>query len=244
MVSFPEDRRVVALDLLAAQPQSEESNFDVSFDGLADLVAEFAAAIGLTDYVLLGHSHGGALALRLATMRPDLLNALVLLCPAHPFSGYSESVVRFYLSPVGARFARLAPRLPRRVQRFGMERMTGPGKRLSRAQVDRYRSVLLRNGAIARVLRLLSSWQSDMRNLREALLGTPICLPALLIWGDRDSVVPLASAPNLVAHLTEWELCTIAGAGHLLADEVPANCGALIRTWLISRDSREDDQRG
>ena len=64
-----------------------------------------------------------------------------------------------------------------------------------------------------------------------------IAVPTLLIWGDEDPVVPIASAADLEKHLAVSERVTLAGMGHLLSDEAPEECARLIGEWLVRLDA-------
>lgn len=73
----------------------------------ADLAvqAETAAAViraaGLTKPVVVAHSYGGAVALRLALDHPDLISGLVLLAPAsHPWDGGTPFFFSIQATPV------------------------------------------------------------------------------------------------------------------------------------------------
>ena len=78
----------------------------------------------------------------------------------------------------------------------------------------------------------------SMEGLREALKKAAIAIPTLLIWGEEDPVVPIASAAELVEHLAVVERVTLAGMGHLLAEEAPEECARLIAGWLVRLDAR------
>src|SRR5438132_13563430 len=53
-----------------------------TIDSYAHTVEEFCGARGLADVVVVGHSLGGAIAIRLALQHPKLLRGLVLVAPA------------------------------------------------------------------------------------------------------------------------------------------------------------------
>ncbi|MET7550922.1 alpha/beta hydrolase [Streptomyces sp. NPDC005500] len=68
---FGADRPVYALAPL--------TDGDLSIDGQADQFADLAAQQGIERCVVLGHSHGGLVALSLAVRRPDLVAGVILL---------------------------------------------------------------------------------------------------------------------------------------------------------------------
>jgi pimeloyl-ACP methyl ester carboxylesterase len=234
---LPADRRVVALDLPGMGFSERSRTCDASFGGVAAMVREVIAALGLERPILLGHSYGGVVALRLAASFPGLLRGLILLSPAHPFSRLEDKLVQFYLSPPGRLFAHALPMLPRAVYLAAFRRMPGSRAHLDYRDIEPYLHTLRTPGTIAYVLRLLRSWRSDMAQLAAKLEGCPIELPALLIWGDRDIVVPASTAETLLRHLRASELVTLSGVGHLSNEEAPDECGELIRAWLIGHES-------
>ena len=77
-----------------------------------------------------------------------------------------------------------------------------------------------------------------MDELRQALASRAIEEPTLLIWGEDDPVVPIASAMELEKHLANSEMVTLPGMGHLLVEEAPEECAGLIREWLGRLDAR------
>jgi len=88
------------------------------------------------------------------------------------------------------------------------------------------------------VLQMLATWDADMDELREALVTRAIEEPVLLIWGEEDPVVPIASATELQENLADSEMVTLPGMGHLLVEEAPEECAGLIREWLARVDAR------
>ncbi len=232
IADLPADRRIVAFDLLSAQRVSPEEKLEVDFDALARLVHEFMGSVGLVRPVVIGHSHGGVIALRLAVTQRNLLAGLALLCPAHPFGGYRSDVVNFYLTRIGRTLALSIPLAPTFMILRAYRQAAGPNSRISMQQLRRYMGVLRNRDTLRRVLQMLMSWEADMEQLRLALVEKPIAISTLLIWGDLDVIVPMSTATKLEAHLQHWQRATLPGMGHLLAEEAPAECARLINAWL------------
>jgi pimeloyl-ACP methyl ester carboxylesterase len=234
IAQLPSDRRIVALDLLSARPESGE--LDMRSHSLAVLVAHLAEAVGLHQPVVIGHSHGGTLALWLATMPSVGVRSLILLSPAHPFAGYRSHVVAFYLTRWGRFLALRIPLAPSRMILWAYNQAAGTG-RITLAHLKPHLRVLRNRTSLKRVLEILRTWEDDMLLLRAAMAATPIQQFSLLIWGDRDYVSPVASAKALEEHLLTWERITLPGMGHLLPEEAPTQCADLIKTWLIWLDT-------
>jgi pimeloyl-ACP methyl ester carboxylesterase len=253
--NLPQDRRIVALDVLSAAPvdgplegnQPKGDKLNTRAEALADLVGEFAKRLGLERAVVIGHSHGGTLALWLAAAhtqpgKGNDIKALALLSPAHPFEGYRSHVVAFYLTRWGRFLALSIPLAPRWMILRAYNEAAGPGRPITVAHLKPYMRVLRSRRTLARVLQMLHTWEADMSDLRRAMLVRPIAQPALLIWGDHDTVVPLSTAAALQRHLAASELNVLEGSGHLLAEEAPEQCGRLICDWLARVDSEIPSQ--
>lgn len=75
---FTKHYRVVTLDL-GGHGQSGEERTDWSITSFAEEVTKRMVQQKLHDVVLLGHSMGGAVCVEAATLRPDLVRAVVLL---------------------------------------------------------------------------------------------------------------------------------------------------------------------
>ncbi len=237
---LPSAHRIVAVDVLSAEPVS--GHLDLRSQSLAALIAAFAHALGIERPVILGHSHGGTLALWLAAAQGTPLavdvQGLILLAPAHPFAGYRAHVVAFYLTRWGRFLALRIPLAPSRLILWAYNQATGPASPITFAQFRPHLAILRSRRALARVLEILRTWETDMTSLRIALTTHPIQQPTLLLWGDQDVIVPASSAPALEAHLDRWQKIILPGRGHLLPQEAPEDCTALIRTWLISLETK------
>jgi pimeloyl-ACP methyl ester carboxylesterase len=232
------DRRVVALDLLSAR-STDKKSVDVHQASLTGLIHEFMQTIGLVQPVLIGHSHGGALALRLAATAPMALKGLVLLAPAHPFGGYRSRVVNFYLRQPGRMLALSIPVAPSWMILRAYNQAAGSKSRIRMRQLRPHLTVLRNRNTLRRVLEILQTWDGDMDGLREVLENSAIATPTLLIWGEEDPVVPIASAAKLEDRLLVSERVTLTAMGHLLVEEAPEECARLIEKWLVGLDAHD-----
>ncbi len=75
------DRHVIWLDR-PGLGWSERANIHWSPTNEAGLIADFLSEIGVASVTLVGHSWGGAIAMRLALDHPDRIDGLVLIAPA------------------------------------------------------------------------------------------------------------------------------------------------------------------
>lgn len=233
---LPPHRRIVAVDLPGSGFSERPRASDASFSGVAATIHEVIVALGMAKPVVLGHSYGGAIALRLAVSFPDTVRGLILLAPAHPFSHREDALVRFYLSPPGRLLAYLLPILPRGIYLFVFRRMPGSRAHVSYDEIQPYLQTLRTSGTIAYVLRMIRSWKTDMEELGKALERSPLAAKTLLLWGERDVVVPLSTAAQLMKHLPDATLIALPVVGHLPNEEAPEECARAITDWLDERE--------
>jgi pimeloyl-ACP methyl ester carboxylesterase len=154
----------------------------------ADDLFELVSQLGWRDFTLMGHSMGGATAMQFAVDHPQLLKGLVLLDPAAPDG----------ILPPGADLdAAIADRMRRRSD----QNLASPMSELADAQLPQdFREALAADIAAAPEQRLRGSWRS-MATLRigDRVGGLP--MPVLLMGGDEDRLVPLASMLSTYAKL-------------------------------------------
>ncbi len=160
--------------------------------------------------VVVGHSLGGRIALRLAAARPDLVGALVLTgAPLVPPTGRPRR------PPLGFRAARAL----HRVHVVGEARMERARRRHGSAD---YRAA---QGVMRDVLvRLVNERYEDA-------LAAVRC-PVELVWGDDDTEAPVVGARVLATAIPGARLTLSRGAGHLLPVTAPAELRAGVQRAL------------
>ena len=180
--------------------------------------------------VVVGHSLGGLVALRLAMRRPDAVRGLVLAGAAGIAS--ATRWAEFWLSffgrlQLGRRIASqrgLYARRPRlRYVPFGYWGASDP-QALDAEQVV---------GFLAGPERHTDTWCAMEVLVRDdpRLDLERVTAPALVLWGARDRQVPIDDAFEYARRLRA-PLRTIADCGHLLVGERPDACADAIGAFL------------
>ena len=201
-------------------------------DALADAVLGVVAAEEVRDAVWIGHSLGGVVGLRAATLSPDAVRGLVLAAAAG--IGSRSRAAQVTLAVLGiARPGRLiAPyrhtwaqsRLGRRVA-FGWWGAADPDALAPE---------------LAEAFLVGPAHHTDMRQAGKALLASDprtgldrVTCPCLCLWGASDNWVRVEDGIEYARRLRA-PLRTIAGCGHLLIGERPDACLAAIREFVDS----------
>lgn len=196
----------------------------------ADRVAVVAEREGMLPAVVVGHSLGGMIVLRMALLRPEDVSALVLAAGA----GLSVGNVwgRNLLSVFSTiRPGRLAGRYRARVARssllrrfvFGFVSVADPAG-LTDDAVEGFLAAHLLHTDVNSAWRALRA--DDPRQELEAV-GCPV----LVLWGAEDVQLPLDDAFEYTRRLRA-RLRVIPGCGHLLIGERPDACDRAIEEFL------------
>ena len=170
--------------------------------------------------VLIGNSVGGAVALRIALDRPELVARLVLVDPAGVGRGVpewwqlvrAEPVVRVLASPLLAVAPRSAIRemvgLAYRHMAFADPGAVSDRSVRMLANLLDTREKLMRFLAIAHDV--VTSFEAEVQACERQLH-----CPVLVLWGREDRLVPLHDALALLERIDRAELRIIDRAGHL-----------------------------
>ncbi len=234
--ALAEHATVYALDLPSMGWSDRLKVTDGTLAGSADEVAACMDALGIGRAHIAGHSRGGAVAMKLAARYPERVDKLILFAPANPFCPLGEQLIRFYNSGPGRYFAHLVPHLPRSLKAISLRRMYGDAALVTDEVLSGYIDGLAAPGTIEHILSILHHWTGDMALLRSELCRLA-AKPTLMIWGDRDRAVGLASAAHLRRWLPVSELVVLPGVGHIPFEESPEPCNRAVRQWLTGEDA-------
>lgn len=233
---LPEAQHVVALDLPGAGESERRGGHAADLASMASVTLRALEVLGIERPVLLGHSHGGTVAMQCAATEPGAVRSLVLLAPAHPYFREDRPIIRFYLSLPGRLFAYSLPWFPRWLQMVGLRRMAGPRNADTFARLKPYRDNLRTPGTMRHLLTLLGTWSEDMKALHRKLL-TPLSQPTLIVWGDADIAVPVHSARKLRGAFLRSRLEVLRGVGHRPAEEAAAKVAGLVTQFVADAEN-------
>ncbi len=207
---LPAGAQLLAPDLPGFGAQAAPEGFDYSVDSYADWVAAFSIEHQLDEYILVGHSMGGKIALALAARQPTGLRGLVLLSPSppspEPISDKDRAAsLAAYGKPEEAKktFANITNRpLPTEVR----AQVIADNLRTSQAAWDAW----LEHGS-----------KEDISSRMHAIL-----VPCRLLVGEDDRAIPLAAQRKQTLPLLPGgtPLTVVPGAGHLLPYEALGEC--------------------
>jgi pimeloyl-ACP methyl ester carboxylesterase len=226
---------VYAIDNLGAGLSPANEGMDCTVRATAERVLQFADALGIKDFDLLGTSHGGGVAIMVAAIcaerKDSRLRRLVLVAPVNPWSAHGKRLAPFVGSAFGSMLFRNTIERWRSLDYLWLRRMFGDGSRIPPDSLEGYRIPALKNHALRHALRIVRNWTADLAAL-EAALPKIRDYPTLLIWGTRDRAVDFRSAESLRRNFRNARLLVFEGVGHLPYEEAPEDFNRVLVAFL------------
>lgn len=228
---------VIAPDLLG-HGATDKPRADYSVAAYANGVRDLLTTLGIESATLLGHSLGGGVAMQFAYQFPERTERLVLVS-AGGVGREVNPVLRLVTLP-GAHLALSALRLPgMRLQvglTVGLMRLldTDLGRDAPEllTLVDALPDETARN-AFIRTLRAVVDWRGQVVTMLDRCYLTE-GMPTMLLWGDRDSVVPVRHAYGAHEAMPGSRLEIFEGAGHFPFHTDPARFLSLVAEFTAT----------
>ena len=203
-----------------------------SLNAYADRLGIVLEQEGIASAGVVGHSLGGAIALRLSIRRPDAVSALVLAGAAGISSGRRNARYALTITGIVKPGRRLAPHRQRIARSNTLKRVVfGRWGASDPPALPRELAEAFLSGP-ARHTDTVSAAQALVRDDPRADLDRVRC-PSLVLWGARDNQLPVEDAFDYARRLRA-RLRVIADCGHLLIGERPDACADAIEDFLAS----------
>lgn len=200
---------------------------DVSLAAQGRVLTELLAHWGLAEPLVVAHDFGGAVSLRAHLLHGARYRALALVDPVA-------------LLPWGSPFFRLVGRhadvfeqLPPALHGALVREYVGSAssRGLHPAVLERLVAPWLGDPGQAAFYRQIA--QADQRHTNEVQHRYgEIGIPTLVCWGQEDTWIPPAKGRELVARIPGARLEPIAGAGHLVQEDAPAELTTALLAFL------------
>lgn len=195
--------------------ESETMKEPWSLEDYCDFCLEFMQKVGLSDPILIGHSHGGRVILKMTAEKQVNPPKIVLLDSAG-----------------------LIPKKTLK-QKYRAKSFKAIKTILTLPIIKNYSEGLLQKArnhygsadynAADEVLRktLVKLVNTDLRDILPN-----ISCPSLLIWGDLDTATPLEDAKTIESLIPDAGLCVLKGTGHYSFCEKPYDAEAILKSFI------------
>ncbi len=182
------------------------------------------------DYHIVGHSMGGAIALRFAALRPLRFQRLVLIDVAgvlHP-----QVISKFQAGSMLDSAS--GPLKTRRFVEHLSGRLLEEIDRLPISPIDIVNSSLGRDYVLQGGPQSIAALMLSGEDFSNAI--TSVTEPTLVLWGDNDLIAPLRTGRVLAARLPQARLSIIADSGHEPMLDQTDITNALIEKHLLANE--------
>jgi len=245
------DYRVIRFDQVGHGLTGPDPRGDYSRDNYVEHIRRVADRLGVERFVLGGNSMGGKHALAFAVRYPERLDGLVLvdasgmpmLSPESLASGQpkEDTQQRSGGGNIGFRIAgmpgvnRIIEQVtPRSLIEQSLRQSVSVESIVTEDMIDRYWELLRYPGNRRATLQRFSIPYDGLA--RTEIAAIPV--PALIIWGEEDRLIPVAAGRYLDEVMADTTLAIYPGVGHLPQEEAAARSIADLRAWLAALPQR------
>jgi len=198
----------------------------LSLTNMAKAVCALVETLDITPRIVVGHSAGAAVALRMAMDRCIAPAAIISLNGAlFPFAGMARHIFPpiarlMLLNPLAPRVFTARAANPDRVRQL----IENTGSHISSEGLDLYARLFRQPSHVLGALGMMANW--DLEPLQAAL--SRIDTPVVLVTTDNDKAVPASNSLRARDELPNAKVVYLRGLGHLAHEEEPARVADII----------------
>jgi len=223
-----DDHRVIRLDLPGSGLTGADPARDYGDERATRLIASLLDRLGVSRTSVIGNSIGGRIAWRFAATYPDRVDRLVLVAP----DGYASPGFAYGVAPSVPAVFRLLPWvLPKAMLRMNLAPAYGNPDNLADDVLARYHDLMRAPGVRGAVI---ERTEQTVLQPPEPWLAK-IAAPTLLVWGERDAMIPVANAQDYLRAIRGSELVVLPALGHVPFEEAPDASLPAVRAFLARR---------
>ena len=230
---------VIAPDLLG-HGASAKPRADYTLGGYANGMRDLLALLEIERVTVVGHSFGGGVAMQFAYQYPQYTERLMLIAPGGLGRGVSPVLRGLTLPGAGTALAVAASPPVLAMARFLGTRAHAAGLP-GTADLPGALSVLAgkhdaqEREAFLHVLRAVVDWRGQVVTMTDrAYLA--LNMPTCVMWGERDSVLPVRHAELARAVIPDARIDIVPGAGHFPHEEFPDRFVTLLTDFIRRTD--------
>jgi len=214
------DHRVIRYDLPGFGLTGADPSGDYTDARSIAVLLALMDRLGVARASVVGNSMGGRIAWTFAALHPERTGKLVLVSP----DGFASPGLEYGVAPKVPLMMRALPSvLPSFMLRASLAPAYANADVMTDALFTRYRDMMLAPGVRGAIV----------QRMGQQMLADPVPLlkrieaPTLLMWGEKDDMIPFANSADYLRALPHGTLAALPGIGHLPQEEAPATVGIL-----------------
>ena len=218
------DHRVIRYDLPGFGLTGADPAADYSDRRSIAVLLALMDRLGVARASVVGNSMGGRIAWTFAAQNPSRTDKLVLISP----DGFASPGLEYGATSKAPLMMRALPYvLPSFMLRDSLAPAFANVDVMTDALFTRYRDMMLAPGVR----------QAIVDRMNQMVLVDPVPLlkaiqaPTLLMWGEKDGMIPFANSADYLRALPNATLAALPGIGHIPQEEAPTTV-AIVRKFL------------
>jgi len=220
------NRRVITLDLPAFGITGPNATNEYGFAYYSTFLDSFLNTLNVQKCDIGGNSLGGGVSWEFTVAHPEKVRKLILIdATGYPIKNAKGSI-GFKLASTPIINNLLLYITPKALVRASLKGIYYDQNRVTDAQVDRYHDMAISKGNRAA---LLSTFKKGSKH-DETLIAT-ITKPTLIIWGDKDGLIPIENAYLFEKNIKGSKLVVLKNIGHVPMEEAPSKVADLIASF-------------
>ncbi len=221
--------RVIRMDLPAFGLTGPFPNRDYSMEHYSEFILHFLNSIGIKKCIIGGNSLGGAIAWHFTANNPEMVEKLILI-DAAGYSLNSKSIpIAFRLAKIPIINNLFTFITPKQTIRASIENVYAEKSKVTDSLVNRYFELTLRAGNRQAFIDRMS-YQQATSNI-ELVIKT-IQQPTLILWGEKDYLIPVENAYRFQKDLPNDTLVILKNSGHVPMEENPNESLKAVKSFL------------
>ncbi len=214
------DHRIIRYDLPGFGLTGADPSGDYTDARSIAVLLALMDRLGVARASIVGNSMGGRIAWTFAALHPERTDKLVLVSP----DGFESLGRKYGVAPKVPLMMRALPYvLPSFMLRATLAPAYGHAEVMTDALFTRYRDMMLAPGVRSAIV----------QRMGQQVLADPVPLlkrieaPTLLMWGEKDRMIPVANATDYLRALPNATLAALPGIGHIPQEEAPGTVDIL-----------------
>ena len=234
-LKLKENYQVIRMDLPAFGLTGPNKSGDYSIKQYTQFLEEFVVKMKLDSMFLAGNSLGGNIAWNYASKNPEKVQKLILVdASGLPTNKPQPWIFKMAKTPVLSKLFLYIT--PRSIIEDNLKQVYEDDTKISDALITRFHDMALREGnRKAFVDRAKIDFTTSEASKKEQLQN--IQTPTLLIWGAKDTWIPLDNGKRMDALLPNSKLVVLQNSGHVPMEENPKESFKVLNDFLHQKNN-------
>jgi len=234
-LKLKENYQVIRMDLPAFGLTGPNKSGDYSIKQYTQFLEEFVVKMKLDSMFLAGNSLGGNIAWNYASKNPEKVQKLILVdASGLPTNKPQPWIFKMAKTPVLSKLFLYIT--PRSIIEDNLKQVYEDDTKISDALITRFHDMALREGnRKAFVDRAKIDFTTSEASKKEQLQN--IQTPTLLIWGAKDTWIPLENGKRMDTLLPNSKLVVLQNSGHVPMEENPKESFKVLNDFLHQKNN-------